>query len=250
MFLKEQTRQVQSELAKYCRSGNPVALPGADNSRLSHYRRLVYNIFDDSLQSAYPLTLQTLSDEEWDGLVHDFVVNHPSQSPQVWWMPRDFFRYISDLQHAIINKYPYLPNLMEMEWLEVELFMMEDIKTERYQDSQSTDGKLVINPEHRLVRFDYPVHLKNTGQIHSEDQGNYFLVMHREPASGKIIFTDVSVFFARMTEILNLQALSVSDLITRTCSDFNLKPNHDIEKQALKFLDKVYSSNLILGFER
>ncbi len=248
MFLKEQTRQVQSELANYCRTGNPVEIAGADTSRLSHYRRLVYNIFDDSLQSAYPLTLQTLSDEEWNGLVHEFVVNHPSQSPQVWWMPRDFFKYITDHRHAIINKYPYLPNLMEMEWLEVELFMMEDIKTECYPGNLSSDDKLMINPEHRLVRFDYPVHLKNTAQIHREDEGNYFLVMHREPASGKIIFTDVSVFFARMIEILNESTLSSTELISATCNDFNLNLSDKIYDEARKYLDNAYQSKLILGF--
>ena len=246
MYLNIHTKEVQSQLANYCRTGLIGEIPGANPDHLKHYRRLVYNIINDSLQSAYPLTYQLLKDSSWDELVDEFFTNHPCQSPQVWWMPKEFYEYLVERNHALIHKYPFLPNLLEMEWLEVELFMMEDINIDYHRNGRLSADKMVLNPEHRLVRFDYPVHLKNAFQINSEDKGNYFLVMHREPSSGKVNFTEVSVFFARMLEILGDQSLTIDEMITLTSADFKLKVTAQINAEVKHFVQKAINNQLIL----
>lgn len=243
MYLNIHTKEVQSQLANYCRTGLIGEIPGANPDHLKHYRRLVYNIINDSLQSAYPLTYQLLKDSSWDELVDEFFTNHPCQSPQVWWMPKEFYEYLVERNHALIHKYPFLPNLLEMEWLEVELFMMEDISIDYHQNGHLSADKMVLNPEHRLVRFDYPVHLKNAFQINPEDKGNYFLVMHREPSSGKVNFTEVSVFFARMLEILGHQSLTIDEMITLTSADFKLKVTAQINAEVKHFVQKALTIN-------
>ncbi|MBN2175220.1 MAG: putative DNA-binding domain-containing protein [Bacteroidales bacterium] len=248
MYLNINTKEVQSNLADYCRTGETRALPGTDPQRLKHYRRLVFNIINDSLQSAYPLTYQLLKDDSWDELVDEFFTNHPCQSPQVWWMPKEFYEYLVEQDHAIITQYPFLPNLLEMEWLEVELFMMEDIRADYHRSGQLSNDALVLNPEHRLVRFDFPVHLKNASQLNPEDKSDFFLLMHREPSSGKVQFTEVSVFFARMIEILGSRAVSVTELIALTCSDFNLQVSKHITGEVTQFIEKAINNQLILGF--
>lgn len=248
MFLKSQTKQEQSKLANYCRTGKYQRIPGAEKARLKHYRRLVYNIIYDSLQSAYPLAYQLLQNAEWDELVESFTAEHTCQSPQVWLTPHEFYEYVINHLQPIIKKYPFLPNLLEMEWLEVELFMMEDIEVSFRKDQETANDKLVISPEHRLVKLDYPVHLKNASQIELSDKSDFFLVMHREQSSGKVIFTDVSIFFARLIEILSVRPLPVSELISIACGDFNLQVNNKIEEKVGTFFQKSIDSQLILGF--
>ena len=69
MQLLETTRQHQSNLALYCRSGKLTEIPGINKDNIIQYRRLVYNVVDDMLQNAYPLTYQTLTVKEWNNVV-------------------------------------------------------------------------------------------------------------------------------------------------------------------------------------
>ncbi len=44
---------------------------------------------------------------------------------------------------------------------------------------------LVLNPNTRLQRFHYPVHLKPAKQIRTDDKGDYFLALFRKPDNGE-----------------------------------------------------------------
>lgn len=248
MYLNIQTKEVQSKLANYCRTGLIADIPGANPDHIKHYRRLVFNIINDSLQSAYPLTLKLLPEQEWEDLVNEFFTNHPCQSPQVWWMPREFYEYIVENNHPIISKYPFLPNLLEMEWLEVELFMMEDISVNYKKSEQLITDEILLNPEHRLVRFDFPVHLKKASDINTSHKGDYFLVMHREPETGKVLFMDISVFFARLIENLQLAPLPFDDLILKTINEFGIIDKDQAYMESKTFINKAIDNKLIFHF--
>ncbi|HEY0611942.1 MAG TPA: DNA-binding domain-containing protein, partial [Chitinophaga sp.] len=111
--LNKDTRDYQSSLADYCRTGAYQAIPGVKTAQhVSQYRRLVYNVVDDMLQSAYPLTKGLLKEEEWDELVQEFFSRHACQSPQVWYMPKELYEYIVQQEaHPLLTKYPFLHDL-------------------------------------------------------------------------------------------------------------------------------------------
>lgn len=60
MQLLNHTHQHQSALAAYCRTGELPDIPGVVMENVPQYRRLVYNVIDDMLQNAYPLTYEYL----------------------------------------------------------------------------------------------------------------------------------------------------------------------------------------------
>jgi hypothetical protein len=83
MNLLPETHTVQSQLAKYCRDGVAVQLEGALSDRLPQYRRLVYNIIQDNIESAYPIAFKYLPTEVWEELVYDFFSIHECQSLEI-----------------------------------------------------------------------------------------------------------------------------------------------------------------------
>ena len=178
MQLLETTKNYQSALAAYCRTGNYTFIPGVNEKNVTHYRRLVYNVIKDSLRTSYPLTVNLLSETRWEELVNNFFSNYPCQSPQVWYMPREFYEYIIVNEKALNEEYPFLSELLWFEWLEVELYMMKDIIIEYKSTGDLLSDKLIINPEHTLQQFDFPVHLKKARSISAEDKGNYYLSIH------------------------------------------------------------------------
>lgn len=248
MLLTEKVKSAQIALANYCRTGKPEHVEGVDPIHVKHYRRLVYNIIADSLQSAYPLTHQMLDQQTWDRLIDEFFSEHHCQSPQVWTMPKELYEYMRAKSHPLFDRYECLPNLMWMEWLEVELYMMEDLHVPHHNKGLSGNGKMVINPEHRLLKLSFPVHMKNAGTINFADKSDYFLSMHRDPSTGKVIFNDLSVFFFRMMEILAKNPMKSGELIEETAADFGIPSDQMVHAHSLTFLKKAIQNQLILGF--
>lgn len=243
-----QTHKMQSRLASFCRSGENPGLKGLREGRLKYYRRLVFNNVNGSLKSAYPLTHNFLSEEKWLSVVRDFFREHSCESPQIWQMPGEFLNWLTETDDPLLKEYEFLPELLLMEWLEVELFMMEDIECEYSTEQNAQRDKLLINPEHRLLAFNYPVHLKNAAEITEADKGNYYLLMHRHPSNGSIVFTDVSVFFAAMMQYLSKENSNKKNLINKSCAVFKLELNDEILMRSNEFIGKALSTQLILGF--
>jgi hypothetical protein len=186
------THRYQSALAAYCRTGRYKDLPGVRTRHVNHYRRLVFNVVEDMLRSAYPLTHHLLSGREWKAMVQDFFAHHPCQSPQVWYMPKELYEYLLQKEHALLRKYPFLSELLWLEWLEVELFMMEDRPASYIAAGDMLTDSLILNPEHHLQHFQYPVHIKQARQISDADKGDYFLVLFRKPENGEVAFMNLS----------------------------------------------------------
>ncbi|MEZ5146265.1 MAG: putative DNA-binding domain-containing protein [Bacteroidales bacterium] len=74
MLLKEFTQKQQSELASYCRTNELADDLQVRKERVHHYRRLVFNVINDSLQSAFPLALNLIGENEWTQLAHHFFL--------------------------------------------------------------------------------------------------------------------------------------------------------------------------------
>lgn len=248
MLLPDTTFTQQSKLAAYCRTGKWQSIPGINRDNVSHYRRLVYNIVDDMLQNAYPLTHELVSDKEWKKAVGDFLSHHPCQSPQVWYMPKEFYQYLSDAQHPLLTKYVFLKELLYFEWIEVELFMMEDKPADYDASGDVLFSRLVINPEHRLLSFQYPVHSKNASYLTLSDKGNYFVIAHRN-REGEIIFTNSSAALIRMIEYLAETAMSVKELFTAFRKEYNLLLTEEDQKNIILFFENAFQQQLILGFK-
>jgi hypothetical protein len=248
MPLLESTRNHQSELAMFCRTGQYHPIPGVNEDHVVQYRKLVYNVVDDTLQSAFPLTRNLLSLKEWNKLVQDFFSSHACHSPQVWTMPKELWAWVVETPPSLLKKYQFLDELLWFEWLEVELFMMEDRSSLHHPEGDLTKERLVLNPEHHLQHFTWPVHLKQAKHITPQDHGHYFLVMHREPATGKVIFTNLSPLLARMVELLAEAPLSMEELIRTTSSEFNIIPDQSLHDGVFDFITNSLSSALISGF--
>ncbi len=247
MPLLDTTYMYQSGLAAYCRTGSLPAIPGINAYNVIQYRRLVYNVVDDMLQNAYPLTHALLSVEEWEQVVNEFFIHHPCQSPQVWYMPKEFYQYLSDTKHPLLKKYPFLADLLWFEWVEVELFMMED-KTARAGNSGDVlFSKLVLNPEHQLLLFNYPVHEKSAKYITRGDKGNYYVIAHRN-TEGEVNFTSIAPALARMIEYLSSAPLSITDLFDMFRQEYDLPLTEDDQKIIIQFFTNAYQQQLIIGF--
>jgi uncharacterized protein len=248
MFLSETTTTHQAQLAAYCRTGVLADIPGIRKENISHYRRLVYNIVNDMLENAYPLTKKIFSAKEWKMVVNEFFSSHPCQTPQVWYMPKEFYEYLTATDHILFKKYPFLKDLLWFEWIELELFMMEDKPVPYTVNGDILFSRLILNPENKLLAFQYPVHYKNARYISLTDRANYFVAAHRS-TEGVVVFTDLSPGLARLIEYLSEEPLTVKELITKFENEYGKVLGEGEQKSILEFIETSYNQQLIIGFK-
>lgn len=248
MLLKSSTYNQQSLLAEFTRTGNEEIiqqLKGINLKGIKYYRQLIFNIIQDSITNAYPILTDFLGDQEMNNLIHRFFSNHKCQTYQVWEMPKEFKDYVILNETKLIEEYPFIPDLLLFEWMEIELFMMEDLEIPTHQSTGNIlKDKLVLNPEIQILSLQYPVHIKHPKKITNNDKSNYFVVLHRHPETKEIIFTEVNSLAVKIIELLYEEEKNLNDLLNTIFERPSLKNKEDIKK----FIHNALETKMILGF--
>ena len=249
-YLHNYTYTQQSRLADYCRTGKLNSIDGLTENRVHHYRELVYNIVDDTLQSAFPLTFDLLSEDEWNEIVHYFFSTHKCQSNSIWRTPHEFYLFIEGNDLEIKKKYNFIEELLLFEWTEIDIYMMPDVQ---YPEYKSTGGWLseiiTVNPEHKILQLSWPVHLKNPNDITGDDKSEYYVLIFREKESGKVQFINLSVYFAWLIEKIEIEKKSLVKILKEAESLFGIEVKKLFEN-TIPFLEELNNKQFILGFRK
>jgi len=248
MQIQTDTYQQQSELAKYCRTNILDNSLKVRKDRVHHYRRLIYNVVEDSLQAAYPLLNNLLSEEQWNKLVNDFFATHACQSTQIWKMPGEFYEFIKSNKLQLKTTYPHLDDLAYFEWIEVEMFMMEDIEYPLFKtDGDWVYDKIAVNPEFRLLQLSYPVHIKNSQSITAANKGQYFLLVFREKETGKVQFIDISAMYALIIENI-IKGLTLNEVLLELKGILKFDNMNLVIEQIIRFFNSLKKKGFLPGF--
>ncbi|MDO9000693.1 MAG: DNA-binding domain-containing protein [Bacteroidota bacterium] len=246
-MLKESTHIQQSRLASYCKTGIKPELIGVIEENLHHYRRLVFNIGVDTIETAYPITHSFLPSDVWNKLLHDFYAEHKCQTPQVWRMPLEFYEYCVEKNIQAQLNIPFLNDLLYFEWLELEIHTMDDIAYPQINiEGDILLNTIALNPEHKLIKLNYPVHIVAPTEM-KDEAGDYFLLMYREKETGNIQFIDVSILYAYIIEQLQ-SGIRLQDILAEADSLFQINNFEQLKEHVLIFIDDLKKRNFILGF--
>lgn len=247
MLSPDITYQSQAALARYCRTGETADIPGVIPGRLPHYRQLVLNVVEDMLSNAYPLTRSLLGNNAWEKLSEEFFAGNACQSAQVWQMPGEFIPWMENNRQSLLNHYPFLHNLLLFEWTETELFLMEDQPVDCSRNGDLLFSPLVLNPEHRLLEFAYPVHLKKAVTISHEDMGQYWLAAHRNK-DGDILFTALSPALYYCIALLAENPMTIQQLFRALETGTGSTLSTADQEGVIHFMQQAFTQHLITGF--
>lgn len=249
MYLSKYTETQQNNFASFCKTNVLKPIDGLTDNRIHHYRRLIRNVIDDSLRSAYPITENLLNDDEWNFIVDEFLAKHKSQSPQIWMMPFEFYQFIDENEFELKVKYPHLIDLLLFEWKEIELYMMEDKNdlSDNLSFKMYNHSKIVINKEYEILQLSFPVHLKPSNNISSEDKGVYYVLIFR--ANDKVQFFDLSAFYVWLIYEIENKNYSIEQLIKKAEEENKNIDCKIIKEHFLRFIYTMHSKGFILGFE-
>ncbi|NOY51620.1 MAG: DUF2063 domain-containing protein, partial [Chlorobi bacterium] len=108
MLYSAKTYDSQQRLSRWVRTGENADVPGTNAEGLKQYRRLFRNNVNNTLTQAYPITLEVLSNEQWNKIVDDFYANHDAQTPHVWKLPFEFYQFAKESNYAQAYGLPFL----------------------------------------------------------------------------------------------------------------------------------------------
>ena len=241
------TYQQQALLAEYCRNGAVPDLKGVKYENLPHYRRLVFNIASDIIETAYPITYSFLPGETWKKLVFDYFAEHKCQTTQVWKMPLEFYDYCvqKDIQSQL--NLPFLNDLLYFEWLELEVHTMEDIAYPAFTSKGDVfNDKLAVNPEFKFIKLTYPVHTTAPTDLEGKE-GTYFLFIYREKENGNVQFMDLSMLYTYILEQISNGEL-LKDVLVEANNLFQINNISLLKEHAEKFIADLQQRQFVLGF--
>ena len=250
MPLSAETKRLMGTLYDYVRTGREVVLPNADGDRLSNYRRLVRNIFDDTLRRAYPITFEVLSAEEWDDMINTFMEKARPQTPYIWKMPFEFYEFAVNEDFAAQFDRPYLDDLLFFEWIEIEIFTMPDQAIPDFRnEGDFLNDKIVVNPDFRIIELAYPVHTMPAAEAVNHE-GQYFVLSFREQESGEVRFVDLSPLLAFVWQELAAKPVTGHQLLQRVYAALPEISEDQLMPVVLPFLNDMLLQGAILGFAR
>jgi len=246
MLLKVETKNIQEQLADYCRTGIEKPIAGTRSDRLPHYRRLVYNVIKNTMESAFPITEEWLAEEEWETLVYDFFAQHQSQTPAVWKLPKEFVEFVTESNYAETLHKPALNDLLWFEWLEIEVHTMPDTTEPIATSSAFTSNAiLTINPYFRIQQAAYPIHLMHANDA-AKHHGQWFILLYREIDSGQVKFIRLSILHAVLLEKLNEHAQSIQSLLPVITSLFGITDLQTTFDQLTTFCQDMIKQGVLI----
>lgn len=249
MLLNKETKDLQSKLTEYVRTGTLPLIKGAKQDKLHHYRRLVYNIVFNSLSNAYPISKGMLGDKKWEELVGEFFINHNPQDPQIWSFPFELYEYILKSNYAARIDKLYLNDLVFFEWIEMEVYAMEDVEIENYEtisNINSLETEIALNPYIKLFSFEYPVFLKEK-KIEDMEKGNYFVICFRDVKSFKVHYLEVDALSMIFIENLYDNDGDIQISLNLTSEVINTKIEFE---NILPLIEVLIEKGIILGIKK
>ncbi|HEX5034706.1 MAG TPA: putative DNA-binding domain-containing protein [bacterium] len=162
--------------------------------RYQVYRELVTERMLDTLKNISPVARSLLSEKEWWVLFWAFLKKAPPKSEILRQLAGEFSAYLKARRHPLAKKYPYLGELLEYEYLEIEMrFAPED-------EARTPAGKLRLNPAHALASYRWPVHFisENFRESKKMPRGLYHLLLWRDPQTLEVKFMEVNGLIAAL----------------------------------------------------
>jgi hypothetical protein len=250
MHLLKDTIAIQEQLGEYCRTGEEQELPGITPGRLHHYRRLISNVVQDTLRTAFPITVAALEESQWDELVQDFFTEGIPQTPQVWKLPLEFYEYHAGRETGLKMDLPFLDDLLYFEWMEIEIHTMPDRSYPEFlNEGDLFLDQLVFNPEYEIVKLEYPIHTHPVSEaLHMK--GDHFALLYRLPESGHVQFLGLSALNVYIITRLQEEKVALNEIKHEFARVAGIESGRYLDDALEKFLGDLLERKMILGFTR
>lgn len=209
--------------------------------RFKTYRDLVFEGMIEVVQNICPVIHSILSEAELKKLFWDFLLASPPQSPVLRELPWEVSQFLRNHPYPLLEKYPWLGELMEYEYLEIQVRFAEE------REDKSPTGTVSLNPAHALGEYTWPVHFisRENHDPARLPRGNFFLLLWRDPISLEVKFMEVNLLVAAMLKILANGPQSPEALLEAIAKEVGIPRSDEYLQEGRELIQNFISQGIL-----
>jgi len=213
----------------------------------------------DVMKSIFPLCAKLLG-KKWDGIVDDYLHTCPPNHFNLNRTAKRFPKYVENSLDDERKRFPYLAELADYEWIEMELLELEldqDLPKSELGNLESpehfTNYRPVVNPAMIMRHYQYPI-IAIAERIEASKHkptkvkpGESDVVVFRSPETNGCRFLSVGPVAAKIIETARDSRMTYAELISMAVS---MNANDDPTRVVADFLELVehlQTNQLFLG---
>ena len=206
---------------------------------LKVYTELVYYRFLEVFEKAYPRFKKMVSDEVFDALIYEFL-KVGAKTPILWRVSGEFKTFLIENNTLEMD---FLADLLEFEFLEIEMFMQ---KYEEPQEQEfSLENRYIFSETCNIRRFSYPVHHPEFDTSpKSFESGEFVVLFYYDATEEQVLYEEISPF---VYEFLQLQngGKSLIQLIDEIALSYEIQSDELLEVLS-SVLEHFSEKNILL----
>ena len=199
-------QSLQYAFSSHLRDPENVPAPeGIEDRRLKVYRDLFFSNMRSLVSNTFPVLKKFYSDEQWDNLIREFMVQHESHTPLFLEISSEFIQFLQNTYQAKEIDPPFMLELAHYEWVELAVSIMQE---EPELEKIDSHGDLLNNAPYLTSAFsslayEYPVHTIKPGYDDTQkpEQASYMLVYRKLDDS--VEFMQLNAVSARLIELMS-----------------------------------------------
>ena len=235
-------KQAPAEL----RAFDPAILAELDRSGALVYARSINYEHHRMADMIFPFCAKLLA-KDWEQVVEDYYKEFPSSHFDFNKICSNFSRYIEEKRSDLLARFPYLAELADYEWLELE--KIEDPAEIIAADSISINSleqinayAPVLNPTVKVCHYKFPIidiatYVENSKRPRRKfSKRECCVAIYRDPEINRARFIELGEATAEIVETAQKANSSYMDLLKLTLS---LTTDMDPAKATLRFLNLI-----------
>lgn len=212
--------------------------------RFGTYRRLIRKNLLKVLKNLNPVAAEILSESDWNLLLKDFLAGPGAKSHILRELPGEVAQFLRTGDHPLVKKYPYLGELLEYEYLEIQV---------RYapEDPQEYPGKKIfLTRAHAMGEYRWPVHY--IGQKFADPKklptGQYHLLLWRHPKTLEVRFMEINPLVASLVAQLEGGGREEYELLEAVARDHQMELNPEFFQEGRALLRELREKGVLRRF--
>ena len=211
-----------------------------ENPQIDVYRELVYYRFLEVFEKAYPRFVKMLSKEQLTSLIYDFL-EVGAKTPILWQVSGEFQKFV--VQNNTLEM-PFLADLLEFEFLEVEMYMGK--YTTFDQNSFSLNNHYKLSQEVEIRHFNYPIHNPNfDANPSSFEKGDFRVLFYYDETQEKILCEEITPFLEEFILSLSLDT-SLINSVSKVAKEYEIETQELLEILA-PVLEHFCEKNILIN---
>ena len=219
---ESELRSSQMKMARFLRNPEAEAPPeGVEARRLQVYLDLVYNNIEGFIRGGFPVLHSLYEEEDWHGLVRQFIDVHRCHTPYFLEISQEFLRFLMEDFAPRECDPPFIAELAHYEWVELALDVSEESFPTSTLMTDSASTVVALSPLAWVLSYEWPVHQIGSGFKPHEPGEPCYLVVYRD-ASDAVQFMAVNAATARLLELVREGSHTVEGVVSLLAKELNL----------------------------